>query len=73
MKFIILTLLYVFTFMGLFFLLSTIGILWADSYLTVIKDGTWFAAYTMFIGWWWSLLCCRDYIVNNEEYFEDYF
>jgi hypothetical protein len=59
--------------MSLFFLLSTIGMLWVESYLTVIKDGSWFAFYTIFIGWWMGLLCSREYFMKNKEHFEDNF
>jgi len=43
-------------FMGMFFLLSLIGLLWVDSYKTIISDNGWFMAYTLFIGWWIAMI-----------------
>lgn len=43
-------------FMGMFFLLSLIGLLWVDSYKTIISDNGWFMAYTLFLGWWIAMI-----------------
>ena len=73
MKSIIAILIYVGTFMGMFFLLSSIGLLWADSYYAVVSNNHWFILYSMFFGWWISLFPTREYYINNEEYFSEVF
>jgi len=44
------------SFMGLFFLLSLVGLLWVPSYKEIISNLDWFGTYVMLIGWWTSLL-----------------
>ena len=73
MKTIILILIYTGTFMGIFFLLSLIGLLWNDSYYTIISTHAWFVTYTIFLGWWLAGLPTREYYMKHEEYFDDVF
>jgi len=47
-------------FAALFFILSLFGTLWTN-YNTVIGDTQWFLFYTIFIGWWTSVIVCEDY------------
>jgi hypothetical protein len=73
MKSLIILFIYTFTFMGVFFLMSSIGLLWNDSYYAVVSDHTWFIAYAMFFGWWIALLPTREYYMHHQEYFNEYF
>ena len=59
--------------MGIFFLLSLIGLLWNDSYYTIISTHAWFVTYTIFLGWWLAGLPTREYYMKHEEYFDDVF
>jgi len=72
MKSLIAILIYLGTFMGMFFLLSAIGLLWADNYNAIVSDNGWFMVYAMFFGWWMSILPTREYYVANQEYFSHY-
>ena len=64
---------YTATFMGVFFSLSLIGLLWHDSYYAIVSNGGWFMAYTIFFGWWLSIFPTREYYKQHEQYFEEYF
>ena len=72
MRSLILIFIYTATFMGGFFVMSFIGLLWNDSYYAIISEHGWFIAYTMFFGWWISILPTREYYKHHEQYFEDY-
>ncbi len=54
MKFLYLTLVFFIVFIGLFFLLSLVGLIWAN-YHTVINEPNWIGMYTILIGWWIAL------------------
>lgn len=73
MKSIILGLVFLGTFLFLFFLLSIIGLLWVDSYREVIKNGNWFFLYTLFIGSWIPVFPTIEYYDANKEYFNKVF
>jgi len=73
MKSLIIIFIYTFTFMGVFFLMSLIGLLWNDSYYTVVSDHTWFMLYSMFFGWWIAMFPAREYYMHHQDYFEEYF
>ena len=45
---------------SLFFVLSTIGLLWCDSYTEIIRNPNWFMIYTLFIGTWVALIVCLE-------------
>jgi hypothetical protein len=49
------------SFMGLFFILSLIGLLWVPTYQEIISNGEWFIGYFMLIGWWVSLLITDEF------------
>ena len=72
MKSITLILIYLGTFMALFFLLSCFGMLWF-SYIQVISDEGWFICYTVFFGSWLSAFPTREYYIANEDYFDNVF
>jgi len=72
MKSLIIILIYTTTFMGMFFLMSLVGLLWNDSYYAVISDHGWFMAYTIFFGWWIAIFPTREYYMHNQDYFEQY-
>jgi len=65
-------LIYTATFMGMFLILSSIGMLWSDSYRDILADHTWFMGYTMFFGWWLALFPTREYYMHNQEYFQEF-
>lgn len=73
MKSIAIGLIYVFSFMLLFFILSSIGMLWGNTYKACISSGNWFALYGIFIGSWTSMFPAREYYMANEDYFERVF
>jgi hypothetical protein len=68
MKTIALFLIYIFTFMFFYFLLSTIGLLWNDTYEQCIRSGAWFGVYSLFIGSWLAFFPAREYYLYYEEY-----
>ena len=72
MKTINLFLIYIGTFISLFFLLSLIGLLWEDSYLEVTGNTLWFMLYSLFIGWWTAGMAAREYYSKHEDYFEQH-
>ncbi len=69
MKSFMLLLIYITSFMSMFFILSFIGLLWTNSYSTIIHDGQWFIAYSASIGWWTAAFPAREYYVLNKQYF----
>lgn len=72
MKFIILFLIYIFTFFGFYFLLSGFGLVLTNyEYLEILHNPLWFWIYSVFVGWWIPIFSCREYYVKNEDYFED--
>lgn len=72
MKSLIAILIYLGTFMGMFFLLSTIGILWTD-YKSIITSNGWFMGYSLFLGWWIAIFPVREYYVKHQDYFSETF
>jgi uncharacterized membrane protein YdjX (TVP38/TMEM64 family) len=70
MKTLIMFLIYIITFMFLFFVLSAIGMLWGNTYHQCISSGEWFAIYALFIGSWSAFLCAREYYWYKREYFD---
>ena len=72
MKSLTLIFIYAFTFLGIFFSLSAIGLLWNDSYRAILADHTWFMMYTLFLGWWLALFPTREYYMHNQDYFQQY-
>ncbi len=72
MKSLIAILIYLGTFMSMFFVLSLIGTLWFN-YTDVISNNGWFLVYAMFFGWWMSILPTREYYVKNQDYFTQVF
>ena len=73
MKSIILFLVYIATFMGMFFVLSFIGFLWYPSYTQIISNHNWFIGYGFAIGSWLSVFPTIEYYSKNEKYFETLF
>lgn len=73
MRFIILILSFVGGHLLFFFLFSTIGLLWHDSYKAVITSPAWFMTYTVFIGVWLGIFVARSYYIRNEEHFDELF
>jgi hypothetical protein len=72
MKSLIAILIYLGTFMSMFFVLSLIGTLWFN-YTDVISNNGWFMVYSMFFGWWMSIFPTREYYVKNQDYFSEVF
>lgn len=72
MKTIILILIYIGVFFGLFFLLSLFGIFW-QPYKQVISTEPWFQLYSVFIGWWVSIFPAVEYLSLHKDYFKRIF
>lgn len=72
MRSLILMLIFTATFMGMFFLMSLIGLLWCDSYHSIVSDHSWFMKYSIFFGWWLALFPTREYYMHHENYFSEY-
>jgi hypothetical protein len=60
------------TFMGIFFLMSLIGLLWCDSYYAIVSDHSWFGCYSLLFGWWMAIFPTREYYKHHENYFNEY-
>jgi len=56
MKTLFLILFFTGVFMGFFFLMSSIALLWCDTYAEIIKNPNWFMMYTLFFGWWLAMI-----------------
>ena len=69
MKSLILILIYLGTFMFLFFVMSLIGLLWF-SYYDCITSANWFIIYLLFFGSWMSSFPAVEYYELNKAYFE---
>lgn len=76
MKSIIMMLIYLFTFIGGYLLISCIGLLFYDenlshySYSFIIGDSGWFCIYTLFLGWWIALLPTLEYHQKYKLHFK---
>lgn len=68
MKYIILILLYIACFMGYFFIISAVGLLWIPSYREIISCVPWFMVYSVLIGSWAATISCLPYY---EKYIEN--
>ena len=68
-----LMLIYVLSFMTLFFILSMIGLLWESSYTQIISNGVWFGVYALLIGSWTAIFPTREYYVSHQQYFDRVF
>jgi hypothetical protein len=73
MRSLLVILIYTGSFMGFFFLFSTIGLLWCDTYTQVVANPNWFMFYTMFLGWWLAMFPAREYYKEHEFYFQKHF
>ena len=72
MKSIFMMLIYVGVFIGLFLLLSLIGLFWG-SYLDALSNNIWFISYFICIGWWFPVFPCMEYYAANKDYFDTTF
>jgi uncharacterized membrane protein len=73
MKSLNLILIYIVSFMVLFFVFSAIGLLWEHSYAAIISNENWFIVYGMALGSWLSIFPAVEYYSSNEEYFDRVF
>jgi hypothetical protein len=73
MKSIIAILVYAATFLGFFFLISLVGLLWFPTYKDVITSVEWFIIYTLTLGWWLSFFPLREYYMKHKKYFQNNF
>ena len=48
------------TFIGVFFLLSTFGLLYGISYNKCLTNGHWQFMYSVFFGWWIAMIVTQD-------------
>lgn len=72
MKSLFVILIYTGTYMGVFFLMSLIGMLWSDSYHAIVSNPNWFMMYSLFFGWWIALFPTREYYMHYQDYFDEY-
>jgi hypothetical protein len=72
MRTIILTSIYLGSFMLFYLMLSLIALPFA-SYIDIISNKSWGACYALFIGWWAALLPTREYYMRNYHYFDKIF
>ena len=72
MKTIVLILVFFCTFVGMYFLLSLVGLIWYP-YIKVIQNLTWATIYCLFIGWWIALMPTMEYYSLEEDYFNKVF
>jgi hypothetical protein len=73
MKSLNLILIYIVSFMVLFFVFSAIGLLWEHSYAAIIGNGNWFMVYGIALGSWLSIFPAVEYYNSNEQYFKQVF
>lgn len=72
MRSLLVILIYTGTFMGFFFLFSTIGLLWSESYSAIVGNHNWFVFYALFLGWWLAAFPTREFYMHHEFYFKEY-
>lgn len=70
MKTSLLLLIYLFSFVSFFLILSGIGVLWT-SYENVISEPNWFGIYSLFFGSWMAALPTCEYYELNKPYFKN--
>jgi|688.fasta_scaffold1092676_1 hypothetical protein len=74
MKVIILFIIYIFSFFGFYCLLSLGGLIITSlTYLSILREISWFLLYFVTIGWCTPLFICREYYLKHEDYFENIF
>lgn len=73
MKTITLFLIYIGTFMLFYLILSTIGLIFGNSYSEIISNGNWFMGYLLILGWWIPIFPTREYYLVHEDYFDNVF
>ena len=72
MKAITLIIIFFASFVGLYLLFSTLGMLFDQSYHEVVSSGQWITMYSLFLGWL-SFLPCREYYMQHQSYFDEVF
>ena len=72
MKFLIVIIIYVLTFISFYFFLSLVGLIFCCSYNQIIQNLNWFIFYSLFIGSWVSIFPARDYYKQNEFEIDSY-
>lgn len=67
MKSLIVILIYLLSFFGIYFLLSVgISLMIGES---ILQNIAWIQVYSSFIGWWVSVFPAREYYMKNEQHF----
>jgi hypothetical protein len=69
MKTLALLVIYILSFISIFFILSLVGILFTD-YISVIKSDNWAGAYCLFFGWWMAAFPTREFYIMYKEQFD---
>lgn len=72
-KLILLAIIYIASFIIIFFITSLSGYVFIGSYKAVIYCTAWQVMYSFFIGWWMAIWPAREYYLLNEEYFDKIF
>ena len=71
MKFIILLSIYLLSFVGIYMMMSLVGLVFTDyGYVEILHSGGWAIVYSLFIGTWLSFFPAREYYLLHERYFD---
>ena len=70
MKTLALLVVYILSFISIFFILSLVGILFTNDYLSIIRNENWAGAYCLFLGWWLAILPAREFYLQYKKQFD---
>ena len=74
MKSIILLAIYLLSFVGIYMMLSLVGLAFSEaSYLDILRDDPWNFIYCTCFGWWLAIFPAREYYLVHQSYFERVF
>ena len=74
MKSITLLGIYLMSFVGIYMMLSLVGLVFSDtSYLSILRSSPWGMIYSLFFGPWLSIFPAREYYLTQESYFSRVF
>lgn len=70
MKSITLLGIYLMSFVGIYMMLSLVGLVFSDtSYLSILRNDAWTMIYSLFFGPWLSIFPAREYYLTQEVHF----
>lgn len=74
MKSIILLGIYLLSFVIIYMMLSSIGLVFSDAnYIDILRSNGWGPIYCLFFGPWLSIFPAREYYISNQMYFDRVF